>query len=91
VPFDVPVTANSTATATASSVPQAAEPNSAHAVVAGVKTTMVRAGDNLWDISRIRLGDGARYTRIYAANSAQIRDPNLIYPGQVFVVPSETN
>ena len=32
-------------------------------------------------------GDGARYEVIFSANSAQIRNPNLIYPGQTFVVP----
>lgn len=48
--------------------------------------TIVR-GDNLWNIARNRYGDGTRYTVIYEANKGQIRDPNLIYPGQVFVVP----
>lgn len=85
VPFDVPAGAS---VKVASAAAPVTAPNSANAIVAEVKTTVVRAGDNLWDISRTRLGDGARYTRIYAANSAQIRDPNLIYPGQVFVVPS---
>jgi hypothetical protein len=48
--------------------------------------TIVR-GDNLWTIARNRYGDGGRYTVIYEANKGQIRDPNLIYPGQIFVVP----
>jgi nucleoid-associated protein YgaU len=52
---------------------------------AGV-VTIVR-GDNLWNIARSRYGDGFRYTTIYEANKNQIRDPNLIYPGQIFVVP----
>ena len=58
------------------------------AVIGEVSTASVRSGDNLWDISRIRLGQGRRYTRIYAANAVQIRDPRLIYPGQVFVLPT---
>jgi nucleoid-associated protein YgaU len=33
------------------------------------------------------LGSGARYTVIYEANAKQIRNPNLIYSGQVFVIP----
>ena len=61
------------------------------AVIDEVKTAVVRTGDNLWDISRIRLGQGWRYTRIYAANVTQIRDPRLIYPGQVFVLPSQND
>ncbi len=28
-----------------------------------------------------------RYTAIYRANRGQIRDPNLIYPGQLFKLP----
>jgi nucleoid-associated protein YgaU len=48
--------------------------------------TIVR-GDNLWNIARSRYGDGLRYTAIYEANKNQIRDPDLIYPGQIFVVP----
>ena len=47
----------------------------------------VERGDSLWRISRKMLGAGPRYTQIYEANSKQIRNPNLIYPGQVFVVP----
>jgi nucleoid-associated protein YgaU len=49
--------------------------------------TKVQRGDNLWRISHKLLGDGLRYTQIYEANSHQIRDPNLIYPGQVFILP----
>lgn len=59
----------------------------ADATIESIATARVTQGDNLWNISRFRLGDGLRYTQIYAANSEQIRDPNLIYPGQVFVVP----
>ncbi|MCW5744185.1 MAG: LysM peptidoglycan-binding domain-containing protein [Alphaproteobacteria bacterium] len=52
----------------------------------GDSVTVVR-GDNLWNIARGALGGGERYTAIYEANRSQIRDPNLIYPGQVFVIP----
>lgn len=47
----------------------------------------VSRGDSLWRISRLAYGDGARYTVIYDANHKQIRNPNRIYPGQVFVIP----
>ena len=47
----------------------------------------VSRGDSLWRISRLAYGDGARYTVIYDANHKQIRNPNRIYPGQVFIIP----
>jgi len=62
-----------------------------NAVVAEIQTTTVERGNNLWRISRHTLGRGTRYTEIYAANSTQIRDPKLIYPGQVFVIPGQIN
>jgi LysM domain-containing protein len=48
--------------------------------------TVVR-GDNLWNIARAHYGEGWRYTVIFEANKSQIRDPNLIYPGQLFSLP----
>ncbi len=57
------------------------------AVVPEISTASVHRGDSLWRISRKIFGRGIRYTLIYAANAGQIRDPNLIYPGQVFVLP----
>jgi nucleoid-associated protein YgaU len=48
--------------------------------------TVVR-GDNLWNIARAHYGEGLRYTLIFEANKNQIRDPDLIYPGQVFSLP----
>lgn len=44
-------------------------------------------GDNLWNIARRIYGKGIRYTVIYEANKNNIKNPNLIYPGQVFVAP----
>ena len=48
---------------------------------------VIRKGDNLWNISRRLYGSGYRYTTIYQANRDQIRNPDLIYPGQVFLTP----
>ncbi|MEN0076042.1 MAG: LysM peptidoglycan-binding domain-containing protein [Paracraurococcus sp.] len=48
---------------------------------------VVQPGANLWRIARRTYGQGTRYTVIYAANRDQIRDPNRIYPGQVFSLP----
>ncbi len=44
-------------------------------------------GNNLWRIAQRIYGEGIRYTVIYQANRGQIKDPDLIYPGQVFVLP----
>ncbi len=49
--------------------------------------TFVQPGNSLWRIARRTLGKGIRYTVIFEANRDQIRDPDLIYPGQIFVVP----
>jgi nucleoid-associated protein YgaU len=48
---------------------------------------IVQPGNSLWRIARRSYGQGVRYTVIYEANKEQIRDPDLIYPGQVFVLP----
>jgi len=48
---------------------------------------VVQPGNSLWRIARHAYGKGAQYTIIYAANASQIRDPDLIYPGQIFEVP----
>jgi nucleoid-associated protein YgaU len=58
-------------------------------VVPEINTAIVARGDNLWRISRRIYGEGTRYTVIYDANQTQIRNPNRIYPGQTFVLPSE--
>lgn len=49
---------------------------------------IVQEGNSLWRLARRAYGDGLAYTVIYDANRGQIQDPDLIYPGQVFVVPS---
>ena len=51
---------------------------------------VVQPGNSLWRIARRIYGQGVRYTVIYAANRAQIGDPDLIFPGQIFSVPQET-
>lgn len=57
--------------------------------VPGIATARIIRGDNLWQISKRTYGRGERYTVIYDANQAQIRDPDLIYPGQIFVLPQD--
>lgn len=52
-----------------------------------ILTRVVSPGDSLWRISRVTYGAGTQYVVVYRANRDQIRNPNLIYPGQVFVLP----
>ncbi|KAB1085899.1 LysM peptidoglycan-binding domain-containing protein [Neorhizobium galegae] len=52
-------------------------------------SVIIRRGDTLWQISRRVYGQGVRYTTIYLANEAQIRNPDVIQPGQIFGVPDE--
>jgi nucleoid-associated protein YgaU len=49
---------------------------------------VVQPGNNLWRIARATYGRGTRYTVIYQANKDQIADPNRIFPGQVFALPT---
>lgn len=53
---------------------------------AAAKTYTVRSGDCLWTIAEKYYGSGAAYTKLAAANPA-IKNPNLIYPGQVLTIP----
>ena len=57
--------------------------------VAGVKLgrVVIKTGQCLWEIARAEYGSGAKYTLIYKANEASISNPNLIYPGQNFLLP----
>ncbi len=54
---------------------------------AQVDYVIVQPGNSLWRIARRLFGSGMAYTHIYDTNQAQIRNPDLIYPGQVFEVP----
>lgn len=54
-----------------------------------ITTATVSRGDSLWRISQRALGAGPRYSIIYRANKDQIRNPNLIYPGQIFVLSTQ--
>ncbi|WP_340118658.1 Ig-like domain-containing protein [Pelagibius sp. 7325] len=55
--------------------------------VAGEEIVIVQPGNSLWRIARRTYGRGLQYSVIYQANREQIRDPDLIYPGQVFEIP----
>jgi nucleoid-associated protein YgaU len=64
-------------------------PSPSTVVVPKITTTTVSRGDSLWRLSQQSYGAGMRYAVIYKANKEQIRNPNLIYPGQVFVLPAQ--
>jgi len=101
VPFKVPDTATTSVPAQATSstaqrpqlatagttVPAPATSPST-VVVPKIATTTVSRGDSLWRLSHLTYGAGTRYAVIYKANREQIRNPNLIYPGQIFVLPT---
>ena len=61
-------------------------------VVAPVSSTDGRRlhivkGDNLWNIAQAHYGAGWRHTVIFAANKDQVKNPHLIYPGQILSLP----
>ena len=47
----------------------------------------VKKGDCLWNIAKKYYGKGALYTKIYNANKSKIKNPNVIYVGQVLIIP----
>ena len=49
---------------------------------------VVKPGNSLWRIARKTLGEGIYFTEIYKSNIKRIKDPDLIYPGQVFDIPN---
>ena len=53
-----------------------------------VALVTVQPGNTLWGIASERYGDGILSVRVFEANRERIRDPDLIYPGQVFTVPN---
>jgi nucleoid-associated protein YgaU len=84
VPFNVPETAvaNRSVLDQAVGSSQARQPSQPK-----IATRVVSRGDSLWRISRVTYGEGMRYAVVYKANQDQIRNPNRIYPGQIFVLP----
>jgi nucleoid-associated protein YgaU len=89
-PFDYPDMPTAPALQ-AAAAPASAEPSStpspADPVIESVQTKRVVTGHTLWALSKSYYGDPTRYPAIVEANRAQIHNPNVIFPGQVFVVP----
>lgn len=78
------------ATPSATTATSAAQPAPTASVdqVTSASIITVQPGFTLWGIARSSYGDGLLYVRVYEANKDHIRDPDLIYPGQVFTVPA---
>jgi len=52
-------------------------------------THTVAPGDTLSAIASRYYGDAGRWPEIYEANKGKIKNPNLIYPGQTFIIPDD--
>ena len=52
----------------------------------GQSYTVVK-GDSLSKIAKHLYGDAQKWQKIYEANRDQIKNPDLIYPGQTFTIP----
>lgn len=66
---------------------QQAAQSQPEAEAAPIRSITVQPGHSLWRISRERYGDGTLYVALFKANRDKIRDPDLIYPGQIFDLP----
>lgn len=55
---------------------------------ASPQTYTVKKGDCLFNIAKKYYGNGNLYNKIASANSDKIKNPNLIYPGQVLTIPA---
>lgn len=66
---------------------QQAAQSAPEAEAAPIRSITVQPGHSLWKISRERYGDGTLYVALFKANRDKIRDPDLIYPGQIFDLP----
>ncbi len=53
-----------------------------------IELVTVQPGNTLWGISSRAYGEGMRFVKVFEANRDKIRNPDLIYPGQVFTVPN---
>jgi nucleoid-associated protein YgaU len=51
------------------------------------RTYTIRKGDSLSKIAKREYGDAQQWRRIFEANRDIIKDPDLIYPGQVVRIP----
>ena len=62
--------------------------SSAPAPAPAEKTYVVKAGDSLSKIAKAEYGDASKWKKIFEANRDQIKNPDLIHPGQKLRIPS---
>ncbi|MEC7764171.1 MAG: LysM peptidoglycan-binding domain-containing protein [Pseudomonadota bacterium] len=82
---DAPATDTAPSVQSAGAAPEAPGPEPM------ISAITVQPGSTLWAISRERYGDGLLYVQVFEANRDKIRDPDLIYPGQVFELPTNVS
>lgn len=82
--IDATASAPAQEVASATEEAPASAPNSA---TAAVRVVTVQPGNTLWAIARESYGEGPLFVRVFEANRDRIRDPDLIYPGQIFEIP----
>ncbi|MCU0827362.1 MAG: LysM peptidoglycan-binding domain-containing protein [Tabrizicola sp.] len=87
---DAPVSPTPTDPVTAEAALDASDAAPVPADAPATVTVTVQPGFTLWGIAQDRYGDGVLYVQVFEANKDKIKDPNLIYPGQVFAVPTST-
>ena len=82
-----------TTPAPVAAAPTAPQPEAAPQPTAALPalTVTVQPGFTLWRIARENFGHGIMYVQVFEANRDKIRDPDLIYPGQVFTIPAPAN
>lgn len=86
---DASTTTQAAETTEAAAQPEPAIKSEPVAAQPPVRIVTVQPGATLWAIARDRYGEGQLYLQVFEANKDKIRDPDLIYPGQVFSVPEE--
>ncbi|AMM50262.1 hypothetical protein TH61_02420 [Rufibacter sp. DG15C] len=68
-------------------------PNAAQTPAAGAAANpateyyTVQSGDSLSKIAKHVYGDAQQWHKIHQANTDQVKDPNLIHPGQKLIIP----
>lgn len=63
---------------------------SSTAPTADTRTVTVKEGDSLSKIAKRELGDANKWHAIFEANKDKIKNPDLIYPGQVLTIPTNS-